>query len=283
MARVLNKTNLPARDAPLNAGQFYGAIRGQFGTGAFTVTTVAHPAARIVPMHLHVHPFFSMLIRGRYRERFGRRHWDARPLGMVLRPPEAEHCDEIGPGGAVFLCVDVSREFWETMGRAELRVERGAFENRAMSATALRLLREVSAVRPDAANVAEALIVELIAEYVQPAPAAVRGRPRWLGRALEKLHQDPAGASLGAVARELDLHPVHVTRSFKRHTGKTLHRYLRELRLHRATRALLETGDSLAELAGSHGFADQSHLTRELRRATGWSPGRLRCACEAMR
>ena len=279
----MKKTNLPAADAPLAAGQFFGAIRGQFGTGAFTVTTVAHPAARVVPMHIHMHPFFSMLIRGRYRERFGRRHWDARPLGMVLRPPESEHCDEIGPGGAVFLCVDVSREFWASMGHADIRIQRGAFENRAMSATALRLMREVSAAPPDAASVAEALIVELIAEYTQEPAVRGRARPRWLARALEQLHQDPAAASLSGLARELDLHPVHVTRTFKRHTGKTLHRYLRGLRLHRATQAILSGEESLAALADSHGFADQSHLTRELKRETGWSPGRLRCACEAMR
>ena len=279
----MNKTNPPAADAPLAAGQFFGAIRGQFGTGAFTVTTVAHPAARVVPMHIHEHPFFSMLVHGRYRERFGRRHWDARPLGMVLRPPQAEHCDEIGPGGAVFLCVDVSRGFWEAMGRADIRLERGAFENRAMSATALRLLREVCEARADAPRAAEALIVELIAEYTQMPAASGRAKPRWLGRALEQLHQDPAAASLSGVARELDLHPVYVTRMFKRHTGRTLHRYLRELRLHRATQDLLADQEALAALADRHGFADQSHLTRELRRETGWSPGRLRCACEAMR
>lgn len=279
----MKKTNLPVRDAPLAAGQFFGAIRGQFGTGAFTVTTVAHPTARVVPMHVHEHPFFSMLIRGRYRERFGRRHWDARPLGMVLRPPQAEHCDEIGPGGAVFLCVDVSRGFWEAMGRADIRIERGAFENRAMSATALRLLREVCEAGPDAADTAEALIVELISEYTQAPAASPRARPRWLGRALERLHQDTGEASLSGIAQELDLHPVYVTRMFKRHMGKPLHRYLRELRIHRATQALLTGEDSLAALAGDHGFADQSHLTRELRRETGWSPGRLRCACEAMR
>lgn len=278
----MNKSNLAARDAPLAAGQFYGAIRGQFGTGAFTVTTVVHPAARVVPMHVHVHPFFSMLIQGRYRERFGRQQWDARPLGMVLRPPQAEHCDEIGPGGAVFLCVDVSREFWDELACADIRIERRAFENRAMSATALRLLREVCDRRPDAASAAEALIVELIAEYTPEPAASGRAMPRWLGRALDRLHQDPATASLAGVASELDLHPVHVTRMFKRHVGVTLHRYLRELRLHRATQALLSSQDSLAALAGSHGFADQSHLTRALQRETGWTPGRLRCACEAM-
>jgi AraC-like DNA-binding protein len=69
---------------------------------------------------------------------------------------------------------------------------------------------------------------------------------------------------------------------FKRHVGVTLHRYLRDLRLHRATQALLESGDSLAALADSHGFADQSHLTRALQHGTGWTPHRLRCACERL-
>ena len=278
----MNKSNLPVRDAPLAAGQFYGAIRGQFGTGDFTVTTVAHPSARVVPKHVHVHPFFSMLIQGRYRERFGRQQWDARPLGMVLRPPQAEHCDEIGPGGAVFLCVDVNREFWDSLAHADIRIERRAFENRAMSTTALRLLHEVCDRRADAESAAETLIVELIAEYAEEPRAPERARPRWLGRALDRLHQEPATASLGGIARELDLHPVHVTRMFKRHVGVTLHRYLRELRLHRATQALLSSDDPLAALADSHGFADQSHLTRALQRGTGWTPGRLRCACEAM-
>ncbi len=82
----------------------------------FVVAAVTHTQARAVPLHVHAHPLFPMLINGRYREWFGREHWDARPLGMVLRPPQAEHRDEIGPGGAVFLCVDIAPSYWNAMG-----------------------------------------------------------------------------------------------------------------------------------------------------------------------
>jgi AraC-like DNA-binding protein len=44
-------------------------------------------------------------------------------------------------------------------------------------------------------------------------------------------------------------------------------------RLDRA-RALIRAGVSLAEVAAASGFADQSHLTRQFRRAYGLSPGR---------
>jgi AraC-like DNA-binding protein len=46
-------------------------------------------------------------------------------------------------------------------------------------------------------------------------------------------------------------------------------------RLQRARRLLLQ-GVSLAEAAFACGFADQSHLTRQFRRAYGVTPGRWR-------
>ena len=279
----MKKSNISAHAVPLGAGQFFGATRGQFRTGEFVVTTVTHSQSRVVPMHVHANPFFSMLINGGYREWFGREHWDARPLAMVLRPPQAEHHDEIGPGGAVFLCVDVAQKFWDAMASADIRLERRAFDSRPMSCSALRLLREMIDRRPGWPSAAESLIAELIEEYTRDPVEPRRREPRWLRRALERLHAEPFTANLGSIAMELDLHPVHVTRIFKRHLGVTLSSYLRQLRLHHATRALLESTEPLATLADSHGFADQSHLTRALNRGTGWTPGRLRCACERLR
>ncbi len=122
-----------------------------------------------------------------------------------------------------------------------------------------------------------------MAEYVADARGMQRREPRWLRRALERLHVDPANESLGTIAADVDLHPVHVSRMFKRHLGATVSQYLRELRLQRAARDLLDGKGSLAVLADTHGFSDQSHMTREFSRATGWSPAKLRCECERMR
>ena len=152
-----------------------------------------------------------------------------------------------------------------------------------MSCVALRLLRELCEKRAGWRGVAESLVNELVAEYVADSRRVQRREPRWLRRALERLHDDPANESLSAVAADLDLHPVHVSRMFKRHLGVTVSQYLRELRLQRAARALLESREPLAELAEDHGFADQSHMTREFSRATSWSPAKLRCECERLR
>ena len=52
----------------------------------------------------------------------------------------------------------------------------------------------------------------------------------------------------------------------------TPQKYLRKLRLRIASRALIYTRESLAEVALSCGFADQSHFTREFRRQFGRTP-----------
>ncbi len=280
---VLKKHNIATHDSLLGAGAFFGVAHVQLRSGEFTVSAVTHATGRVVPLHAHAHAFFSMLVTGSYREWFGGRHWDARPLAMVLRPAQAEHHDEIGPDGAVFLCVDIAPSYWNTLADSGARLQRRAFDDRPMSCVALRLLRELCEKRSGWRAVTEALMNELVEEYVADFRSVQRREPRWLRRALDRLHSDPANESLGAVAAELDLHPVHVSRMFKRHLGVTVSQYLRGLRLQRAARALLETREPLANVAAGHGFADQSHMTREFLRATSWSPAKLRCECERLR
>lgn len=280
---ILKKHNLVTRDGLMDAGTFFGAARLQLRSGDFTVSAVAHASERVVPPHAHAHAFFSMLVSGRYREWFGRTYWDARPLAMVLRPAHAEHRDEIGPDGALFLCVDIAPSYWSALTDAGISLQRRAFEDRPMSWAALRLLRELCEKRAGWPGVAESLLDELVADYAAESRRVQQREPRWLRRALERLHADPANESLGTIATDLDLHPVHVSRMFKRHMRVTLSQYQRELRLQHAARGVLESREPLAALADDHGFADQSHMTREFMRATSWSPAKLRCDCARLR
>jgi AraC family transcriptional regulator len=279
----LKKYNLATHDQLMDAGRFFGAARVQLRSAEFTVSAVTHANARLVPPHAHAHAFFSMLITGHYREWFGKEFWDARPLSMVLRPSQSEHRDEIGPAGALSLCVDIAPSYWNALVDSGLRLQRHSFDDRPMSRVALRLLRELCEKRDGWCAVAESLVNELVAEYVADSRRPMQREPQWLRRVLERIHANPANDSLGAVAADLELHPVYVSRMFKRHAGVTVSQYLRDLRLRRATRAVLESQQPLAALAEDHGFSDQSHMTREFARATSWSPAKLRCECERLR
>ena len=69
--------------------------------------------------------------------------------------------------------------------------------------------------------------------------------------------------------------PFHFTRVFARSVGMTPHRYVVHLRLRRAVELVRGGRSGLAEIAACTGFADQSHLSRWVRRVHGVSPTEL--------
>jgi AraC family transcriptional regulator len=65
--------------------------------------------------------------------------------------------------------------------------------------------------------------------------------------------------------------PFNFTRAFARSVGMTPHRYVVHLRLQRAIELVRDGRSGLAEIAAHTGFADQSHLSRWVRRVHGVS------------
>ena len=67
----------------------------------------------------------------------------------------------------------------------------------------------------------------------------------------------------------------HFSRAFTRSVGVSPHRYVVHLRLQRAGEMVRDGKFGLAEIAAKVGFADQSHLTRWVRRVHGVSPTQM--------
>jgi AraC family transcriptional regulator len=65
--------------------------------------------------------------------------------------------------------------------------------------------------------------------------------------------------------------PFHFSRVFTRSVGMTPHRYVVHLRLQLAIELARDGRSGLAEIAARTGFADQSHLSRRVRRVHGAS------------
>ena len=78
--------------------------------------------------------------------------------------------------------------------------------------------------------------------------------------------------TVDALAREVGLSRVHLTRAFARQFGVPPHIYLNAVRIERAQAGML-AGQSLAEVAAACGFADQSHFSRRFKGSVGLTPG----------
>ena len=82
--------------------------------------------------------------------------------------------------------------------------------------------------------------------------------------------------TLAEIAEAAYMSPRHFSRSFKKDTGLSPHRYVIHRRVERAKALLANTDLNLAEIARAVGFANHSHLSSHVRGLLGVSPGALR-------
>ena len=95
-------------------------------------------------------------------------------------------------------------------------------------------------------------------------------------RARQRIDDDPTAPwSLAELARDVGASRYQLLRAFAREFGLTPHAYIMQRRLAHARRQIL-AGASLADVAVSSGFYDQSHLTRWFTRQFGVTPRRYR-------
>ncbi len=86
----------------------------------------------------------------------------------------------------------------------------------------------------------------------------------------------PERISVDAAASLVHMSRMQFMRQFKAVTGMSFVAYLNHVRLSRAYQLVVGSAYSIGEIAAQTGFADQSHLDRQFKKAFGHCPNRLR-------
>lgn len=262
--------------SPLPHGQFLGDLNRSVEAGGFRVDLrVASLPPEAVAEHSHDNAHFILPLTGGYRSLARDPLARSRSLfgagSAIYNPPGVVHRDCFDVAGGLFLSVSAPADLPTAVSHPALL--RGEAE------TAMRRLVGLS-LRGAAG---EALAVEdaalTLAEAVADPGDTSRHAPGWLMRAVEivaDLARAP-GLTIGALAAEVGVHPVHLARAWKRYLGRSPGDAIRHRRADHATGALIHQRD-LAETAAVAGYADQSHMTREYVRIFGVTPGAFRAA-----
>lgn len=252
-----------------------------------------YPAGLSQPRHAHEPASFSLVLRGGYDERIGRRHnFNCQPATLVFRPPDETHSVAFADSPVTIFRLDLSARWLDGLREAGADAPGAAlFAAGPPLWAAVRLRREFAAADQFSELAAESLMLELLAATTGALALRDEGRrrrdaskrpPRWLERAREMLREEPHEApSVAQVARAVGVHPVHLAHEFRRFYGTGAGEYARRTRVALACRLLARTRLPLSQVAALSGFYDQSHLTNSFRRATGVTPAQYRAALSA--
>jgi AraC-like DNA-binding protein len=107
-------------------------------------------------------------------------------------------------------------------------------------------------------------------------PSTAVAHRRLVTDAREVLADGRYACGLAELAAQVSCSPHHLSRIFRAVTGETLTDYRNRMRVRAVLSDLQDGADCLRTLAARYGFADQSHLTRVVRRHLGRSPSTVR-------
>jgi AraC family transcriptional regulator len=222
-------------------------------------------------------------MEGLYGERYGREDRQFRPFTLHFRPAGVPHQDEVGPPGVRFFEIEL-RPSWRARladCSAALDVARDDCKGGELLWLAMKLYREVHGSHPADDLSVESLLAELMAAAAR-VPSDVKGpRPAWLRRTIDKLSVEYAERlTLHDLSREAGVHPVHLSRVFRKCVGEGIGEHVRRLRVRAACEHMRFPEVSIAEISVALGFADQSHFTRAFRRVAGITPMAFRSQLE---
>jgi AraC-like DNA-binding protein len=118
----------------------------------------------------------------------------------------------------------------------------------------------------------EALLLKAI-NLMQPQKDRDSKNPSWVLKIKDVLYANFSEPfSLNELSKELDIHPVHLSRDFSKYFYCSLGDYIRKIKIEKSLSLFDNKNLSLTHIAYQCGFSDQSHFTRCFKALNGLTP-----------
>lgn len=237
--------------------------------GSFLVEVFFTPPNTHAPFHAHDQVMVVVPLTGSFVENTLKKNIEGRPGVAIVETPDSPHENIYGPAGGTNLRLRMSPEL-------QRFVECEA-HGRGGHVRAYEIARGMTHALDDPLML-ECAALEILG-FVNNGPQwAPRGRPEFLRDVVTDLRTnvDSGRSDITAIARNVNVSPIRLVRTFRRAYGISLARFIRMLQLQRARTLLCDPALSISAVAAETGFSDQSHMTRAFVDTYGVTPAGLR-------
>jgi AraC family transcriptional regulator len=264
-----------------------GSPRFNHASAAGSLITEAwFPANTVLEPHTHDRPIVAVMLDGAFETAIHNTRLACHAGWTWTEPAGERHANYVGETEAHVIVVQPDPADEEiARGMTALLECVCHLQHPAIVHTGRRIAYELALADSASALAIGGLVMLMLAAAARHSPTPERAgpRPAWL-RTVEDLLQAHfrERLDLREIARQVQLHPSHLARSFRARHGLTVGDYVRKLRLDWSCLQLTRTRTSVASIALQAGFSDQSHFGREFRRSFGVTPGQYRAAAATL-
>lgn len=230
--------------------------------------------------HQHEEVSMNIVVSGVFLERIDKKERTYTRGTAALCPAATTHSQIFGATGVRQIIFKPDVSWLEYLVDCKARLDHAPHRH----STTFRdlgdkLLGEMRQEDGFSAVACEGIMLEIVAAFgrTHTTAAAAAKPPSWLRAARDFLHENACTSlTMAQIAQQAGRHEIHLAREFRRFFGHSVGAYLRRLRAEQAQHLLLNSENSISEIALSCGFASHSHLCREFKAHFGVSPSEYR-------
>lgn len=258
----------------LAQGEYYSGTESQTKFKKFILTKKVHSKGESLPNHLHNNAYITNVIRGSFSEKYDHKERQCCPNTVIYHPPYEKHSDKFYEDGFLFN-IEIEKSYFEDLLNQypTLDIPADCSYNK-ISALFNKIYYE-SINNDDFSEITISGLLEEIFSLINKNNNIpdISSYPYWLILVKEILHEERvSNISLEKISKEINIHPVHISRSFRKYFGITPGEYLRKLKAKNACIMIKEKKYPLSKVAVETGFYDQAHFTKIFKKIVGLTP-----------
>lgn len=200
----------------------------------------------------------------------------AQPFDIIIKSHETLHENQYGNSDSCILSLPIEDSFFSKIHSNINQIETAWLQQQNSCHIAITILEAIKYGEPIDLDLAIIDAIETATNAFK-APTQNHKMQKQL-KIIREQNFDCLGKSINIshIAREIDIHPVHLARIYKQTFGLSMQddRQLRRVKL--GCGLLLRTQKTIAEIAHELNFFDQSHFLRVFRNFTQISPNDFR-------
>lgn len=170
--------------------------------------------------------------------------------------------------------IEFGKDFLEKYGFTETHIEKAVEKNVDTKFLILKIQQEILLSGSSSSSSIGSLLLDILT-YTNKLNE--KDEPKWI-RGLHNILNDRWNEqlTLSELSYATAVHPVTISKHFRKYFSCTLGEYLRKLKIDKSISFIKTSDKTLTEIAIYCGFSDQSHFTRNFKQMTGFLPKEYR-------
>lgn len=257
----------------LRTGQFFGQTDKTIRCDGLTMTDTQY-TVEYVDWHYHENPYFTFIVDGSIIEGSKRETHHCSTGTLLFHNWQEPHYNIKPEGRTRGFQLETKAEWFDNFD-LDLNNLPGYINIKQPPVKLLfhNIYKETKLSGAESTLAIEGLLLEVLQVLGNLKIVTERKAPFWVKRIDEIFRENfSENLTLKELAKELNLHPVYLCRTFSKFFGCGFGEYVRKIHIEKSLTLLPDKRFSLTEIAFVCGFADQSHFIRCFKALMGLSP-----------